>query len=95
MPSWFELARDFVRECRNGERTGFAKYGEFDPTTDKRILSQEAIEETRDCWVYLDFLKRKRPDLNGKIVDAKQITFDLYRVLRELKGLELNTEKGR
>ncbi len=84
-----DLLNEFVPLCEAGETAGFAIYGDFEPTTDKRVLSREAIEEIRDAWNYMKFLELKRPGLRSPIQKIRAKLVMVYGELKKLEASEL------
>ena len=82
------LIREFVSKYRARIVRGLAVYGEFDPKTDKRCLSHEAIEEILDVGSYLEMLDEKHPDLAKPIQKLRAKAILLYGGLKELETLE-------
>ena len=79
------LVKEFYDKYQNRITAGLATYGEFDASTDNRVLSHEAIEECLDIGSYLDFLEQKHPTLRLRIQKIRANTILLY---GELKALE-------
>ena len=82
------LLNEFMALCESGEVAGLAKYGEFDPATDKRCLSSEMIEELRDSWNYMKFLELKHPSLRSPVQKIRAKLVMLYGEARKLRELE-------
>jgi hypothetical protein len=88
------LLREFVALCDNREVSGLATYGEFDPGTDKRCLSQEMIEELSDSWNYMKFLEMKHPPLGSGVQKIRAKLVMLYGEAKKLREMELTLAKG-
>jgi hypothetical protein len=89
------LLREFVSICDSREVAGLATYGEFEPLTDTRCLSQEASEELFDAWNYMKFLELKHGELRGPIQEIRAKLVLLYGDCKKLKELELTlTREG-
>lgn len=82
------LIREFVAKYRRRITQGLAVYGEFDPTTDQRCLSHEALEECLDIGSYLEMLEEKHPGLGSYIQKIRAKTILLYGELKKLESLE-------
>ncbi len=82
------LIREYVSKYRTRIVQGLAVYGEFDPKTDKRCLSHEAIEECLDIGSYLEMLETKRPELTSGIQKIRAKSILLYGELKKLETLE-------
>jgi hypothetical protein len=78
------LIREFTARYRARIAHGLAEYGEFDPTTDTRVLAQEALEECLDIGSYLEFLEEKFPEMGTRIRRVRVKAILLY---GDLKGL--------
>lgn len=89
------LIREYVSRYRTRIAGGLATYGEFDPATDTRCLSEEAIEECLDIGSYLEMLEQKRPDLAGRVQKIRAKAILLYGELKKLKESELTQGKER
>ena len=83
------LLREFYSRYRSRIVSGLATYGEFNPATDTRCLSGEAIEEILDVGSYLEFLEAKRPDLTSGIQKVRAKAIMMYGMLRRLEEVEL------
>ncbi len=88
MADRLDLIREFVSKYRARITRGLATYGEFDPATDTRCLSHEAIEEVLDVGSYLEFLEAKRPDLSSPIQKIRAKAIVMYGELKKLEVLE-------
>jgi hypothetical protein len=66
-----------------------ATYGEFDPATDTRCLSHEAIEEILDVGSYLEMLEEKHPSLSSGIQKIRAKAIVLYGELKKLEEAEV------
>jgi len=84
------LIREYTSKYRNRITKGLAVYGEFDPDTDTRCLSYEAIEECLDVGSYLEMLEEKRPELTPHVNKARVKAIGLYAELKALEALERN-----
>ena len=82
------LAQEFYDRYQNRITAGLATYGEFQPESDKRVLSHEAIEECLDIGSYLDFLEQKHPSLRLRIQKIRANTILLYGELKTLEEAE-------
>jgi hypothetical protein len=82
------LIREFTAKYRARIVLGLATYGEFDPATDTRRLSHEAIEECLDIGSYLEMLEQKHPVLERKIQRIRAKTILLYGELKRLEAEE-------
>jgi hypothetical protein len=82
------LIREFTSRYRSRIVAGLATYGEFDPATDTRCLSAEAIEECLDIGSYLEMLEEKWPELTPQVNKVRVKTIGLYADLRGLEALE-------
>jgi hypothetical protein len=89
------LAREFYDRYQARIVRGLSVYGEFDASTDKRVLSQEAIEECLDVGSYLEMLETKYPSLGGRIQKIRANTILLYGDLKDLEEMErTSTREG-
>ena len=84
------LIREFHAKYRARITQGLAVYGEFDPKTDKRILTREGIEECLDVGSYLEMLEQKHPPLSPKIKRIRASVILLYGELKKLEEDELS-----
>ena len=82
------LMDEYYNRYQNRIVGGMATYGEFDPSTDRRVLSREAIEECLDIGSYLDFLEQKHPTLRLRIQKIRANTILLYGELKTLESAE-------
>ena len=82
------LINEFTAKYRRRIAQGLAVYGEFDPSTDTRCLSHEAIEECLDIGSYLEMLEEKRPELVSRIQKIRAKTILLYGELKKLEDAE-------
>lgn len=82
------LANEYISRYRGRIVRGLAVYGEFNPATDTRCLSQEAIEECLDIGSYLEFLELKDNRLTGRIQKIRAKTILLYGELKKLEEAE-------
>ena len=82
------LAQEFYDRYQNRITAGLATYGEFDASSDKRVLSHEAIEECLDIGSYLEFLESKHPSLRSRVQKIRANTILLYGELRTLEDTE-------
>jgi hypothetical protein len=87
------LAQEFYSRYQGRIVGGLAVYGEFDPATDKRCLSEELIEELLDCGSYLDFCEQKYPSLRSAVQKIRAKVILLYGEAKKLKELELTLGK--
>jgi hypothetical protein len=83
------LTREYTSRYRARIVQGLATYGEFDPATDARCLSGEAIEELLDVGSYLEFLEEKHPEMGSGVQKCRAKAILLYGELRKLERLEL------
>jgi len=83
------LLKDFVAEGVRREFAGLVNYGRFDPQTDTRTLSREAIDEAVDILNYCRFLVRKHPQFREKATSVMRLAFAAYVELRKLERDEL------
>ena len=83
------LLKEFVAEGVRREFAGLQTYGRFDPKTDTRILSREAIDEVTDILNYCRFLLRKHPQFREKATSVIRLAFATYVELRKLEQEEL------
>jgi len=89
------LVKEFYDRYQSRIVKGLAVYGEFQPESDTRCLSEELIEELLDCGSYLDFIEQKYPSmgLDAQKIRAKVIL--LYGEAKKLKDTELTlTREG-
>ena len=93
--SRYDYAHEFNNKMREGERAGLTKYGSFDPETDRRVLTVEAQEETRDVGVYMTFLQRKHPNIREEAAEIKRMAFNLFVALRQLESRERGLSENR
>ena len=82
------LIREFYSRYRSRIVGGLAKYGEFTPESDTRVLAHEAIEECLDIGSYLEFLEAKHPSLGARIQKVRANTILLYGDLKKLEAEE-------
>jgi len=82
------LVREFYDRYESRIAAGLATYGEFDPLTDKRCLSHEAIEECLDIGSYLSMLEEKHPRLCSGVQKLRAKTILLYGELKKLEAAE-------
>jgi hypothetical protein len=90
-----KLIREFTAKYRARIAHGLAEYGEFDPTADTRVLSQEALEECLDIGSYLEFLEEKFPDMGARIRKVRVKTILLYGELKALLEDEASRTRER
>jgi hypothetical protein len=83
------LLAEFTARYRRRITQAIPKYGEFDAATDKRILSEEAIEEALDVGSYMEFLEEKHPALARDCRRATVKAIALYQLLKKVKEKEL------
>ena len=88
LPSRTKLAAEYVLLAKKRRVEGLPVYGDFDPDTDTRNLSREAILEDVDVHNYLHFQKIKFPELHEMNLKAKRQAFELYVTLRHLEEME-------
>ena len=82
------LLREFTARYQRRITEAIPKYGEFDPTTDKRCMAHEAIEEVLDVGSYMSFLEQMRPDLKTKARRILAKAVILYGLLKKLEQEE-------
>lgn len=82
------LTREFVARYQRRITQGLATYGEFDPTTDKRNLAHEAIEECLDIGSYMEMCEQKTPALAKKCRRIVSKAIVLYGLLKKLEQEE-------
>ena len=83
------LLKEFIAEGTRREFAGLKTYGRFDPKTDTRNLSREAIDEAIDILNYCRFLVRKHPQFREKATSVIRLAFAAYVELRKLEKDEL------
>ena len=89
------LRDEFISKYRSRIVSGLAKYGEFDPATDKRVLSVEAQEECLDIGSYLEFLESKYNSMSAQVQKVRAKTILLYGDLKKLEAEERTlSERG-
>ena len=88
------LLSEFTRRYRSRIRDGLETYGKFNPDTDTRCLSREAVEECLDVGSYLEMLEEKWPDLTVDVNRVRSRLILLYSDLRGLEDMERSLEKG-
>ena len=88
------LARMFQKEADDRMSKGLLVYGDFDPSTDSRILSQEAMDELVDVMNYMRMYEQKTKKKNNASVIKKQV-FVTWCLLRDMREDEMNSgERG-
>lgn len=88
------LALAFQKEADRRMTMGLATYGDFDPATDKRNLSQEAADECVDVMNYMRMFEQK---YEGKKKDAaviKKQAFTTWCLLQSMMEEEATLAKG-
>jgi len=93
LPSKKELAKEYIQKALTREAQGLSTYGDFNPKTDTRILSLEAIDECIDILNYLRFYEKKFGK-SLEVTHIKQMAFKLYVELRRLELLETSKRGG-
>ena len=99
LPSRLKLAEELLNEARKRRVQGLVTYGEFNPETDKRILSREAIFEAVDIINYLMFYAAKHrncffEDERGFLKKARQQVYELFVTLKHLEAIETKRKGG-
>lgn len=96
LPSKTKLAEELITLAERRRTQGLAVYGDFDPATDKRTLSREAIEECADIYNYLHFTKIKFPKMKQAAQKIQRQVYEVYVSLRflEKSEIEANSEEG-
>jgi hypothetical protein len=84
-----ELLIEYTRRYKRRITEAIPKYGDFEPETDKRNLSEEAIEEILDVGSYMEMCEQKHPELARKCRRILAKAIILYGMLKELKEDEL------
>jgi len=93
LPPKKKLAEEYLQKAISRETQGLATYGDFDPKTDTRVLSWEAIDECVDILNYLRFYEKKYGK-SLEVTTIKQMAFKLYVELRRLELVETAKRGG-
>lgn len=88
------LIRRFYSKYRARIVKAVAKYGDFNPATDKRLMSVEAQEECLDVGSYLEFGESMRPDLGPQLQKIRAHFILGYAMLEEWERLERTPAEG-
>ena len=84
------LVKEYYDKYRSRIVRGLATYGEFDPATDKRVLSVEMQEECLDIGSYLEMWDQKYTSKAASTAAQKARAYFIlgYGMLKELEELE-------
>ena len=90
-----KLARMFQKEADDRMSKGLPIYGDFNPNTDQRILTQEACDEMVDCMNYMRMYSQKFPTKKKNADVIKKQVFVTWCLLQDMREDELNSsERG-
>ena len=89
------LIREFMYRSHSCIINALPKYGDFDSATDKRILSEKALDKILSSGSYLELLELKHSNLSPKIQSIRAKMILIYGMLKELKEDELSQHKVR
>ena len=88
----------FSEAITKREVAGLPTFGDYDPKTDHRLMSQETLEEVEDGGTYMRFFKRKwKDDAEAKrlATHVQKHLYHAWRLLLELREWEEQQTSGK